>query len=137
MQLAKSKARLMAGKVQGIIRSIRKGNMAKLTVEQINGLIRKYILEALDMDEVERIMDDSPYDPDFQEDHTKVLDMVSDLYKLKLATKDKTFIQSTVADLLKAEDIEACRYMFLNVPIGKSFFGSGITTIRPFFLNFQ
>ena len=43
IELAKSKARLMAGKVQHIIRKIRRGSMTKLTVEQINGLISKYI----------------------------------------------------------------------------------------------
>jgi len=122
INLAKSKARMMAGTIQSIIRNIRKGYMAELTTDQINGLIRKHIKEALEADEVKRIMDDTPFDPSYTVDHLEILGRAKDLLQNKLATKSNDFITETVDNLLQAEDIQAdkdglayrmlCRDMF-------------------------
>lgn len=113
IKLARSKARLIAGTVQSIIRIIRKDTTVReLNTEQINGLLRKHIKEALERDERDRIMDDSPFDQSFHEDHLKLLGMSKDLLQNKLATKSNEFITETVDNLLQAEDLTADKNSF-------------------------
>jgi len=112
ISLAKSKARMMAGTLQSIIRSIRKGYMAELTVDQINGLIKKHIKEALEADETKRIMDDTPFDHSYTVDHLEILGRAKDLLQNKLATKSNEFIVETVDNLLQAENIQADKKSF-------------------------
>jgi integrase len=113
---------MMAGTLQSIIRSIRNGYMAELTETQINDLIKKHIKTALQADERERIMDDTPFDPSYYNNHQKILGMAQDLLQDRLRVKDSSFITETVDKLLKVEDIQSdvtslpyrmlCREMF-------------------------
>nr|NJM03416.1 site-specific integrase [Desulfobacula sp.] len=113
IKLARSKARLIAGTVQSIIRIIRRDTtVGELTTEQIDGLIRKHIKEVLEKDERDRIMDDSPFDRSFHEGHLKILGMAKELVQDRLATKDNEFITETVDNLLQAEDTQAGKNSF-------------------------
>ncbi len=112
IDLAKSKARLIAGKIQSIIRSIRKGFMTGLTIEQVNRLITKHIRESLEADEYKRIVDDTPFDNEYHKNHLKILDKAKGVLQERLATKDNKYITESVDNLLKSKSIDADKKSF-------------------------
>ncbi len=92
LSLAKSRARMIAGKIQGIVRNIRKSSsMAKLTAEQINKIIRQFIKDELEADEHDRIMNDIPFNIDDLKTDIKVQEFNKELFQTALITKSKIY----------------------------------------------
>ena len=101
LSLAKSRARMIAGKIQGIIRNIRKGNsMSKLTTEQINKIISQFIKDELEADEHDRIIDDTPFNIDDLKTDIKVQEFNKKLFQTALITKGKIYQDDYFKDLL-------------------------------------
>ncbi len=93
--------------------------MKELTVNQINGLVRKYITEALEIDEVEKILDKGSFKSINQKDHVSIMEMVSDLFKKKLATNDKSFMKDVVDEFLMVQGIKADQKSFEYKMMGR------------------
>ena len=108
---AKYKARLMAGQVQLIFKLLRKGNssLMKLSNNQIQEIVQKYLKEYVDGIE-ERMYSDDP--PNFTLDTRLFYQYVNELDDIKkeiieyLGTLDYRTVESIVDDLLKENGID-------------------------------
>ncbi len=105
LSLAKSKAMIIAGRIKGIIRSIRKTGMSNLTPEQINTIIKKLIRDELEGDEHDRITNNSPFDLKTYKTDIKANEFSKKLYKTCLVTNRTFFKEDYFQDILEKHDI--------------------------------
>ena len=103
--LARSRARLLAGKVQQLMRLLRSGHMEDLTPKDINALIRKHIRRSLEADEQARINDWGPFDETYYDDHKEILNAGRKLIRKRMVGRDRSFIEPTVDAMLATEGV--------------------------------
>ncbi|MBI9087969.1 MAG: tyrosine-type recombinase/integrase [Desulfobacterium sp.] len=96
--------------------------MAQLQAEQINDITNQYHRNALEEDEKARIMDDTPFDPEYHKDHVKILGMTRVLMQQHRATKNIAFVEESVDNLLTAKGIKADKESFEYKKLCHEFF---------------
>jgi integrase len=106
LALARSRARLLAGTMQQLIRKLRSGHMTDLTPKDINALIRKHIQRSLQADEDARIDAWGPFDEDYYDSHKEILKAGRELIRGRLVSRDRSFIEPTVDAMLAAEGVD-------------------------------
>ena len=131
IRLAKARARAIAGQLQLMITDIREGDdMAELQPEHINGLIQKYVREALEEDERWRVMRKKPLTPTQVNGVKKTMVDCGKFLQGNLAMLDHRFVKPVVDNLLETEGLTASPDSFVYLQLSREVLKASVELMK-------